>query len=285
MEVWTGRDRREASSLEDTSVATVLFFSRVGDVSEIRCWAFGSCVSYGIGMSSRRNLGILVLLATFVAPVSAELVIFTDGGFLKATAFAVEGDKLRLDLPSGGRLVVSMLRVARILEDEVSEPEPRPEVPAAPAFSLRFDASQTQPETPYGDLIYSAGERHALNPALLAAVVRAESAFRSEVISHKGAQGLMQLMPATARRFGLEGAEVFEPEKNIEAGARYLSWLADRFDDNLAHVLAAYNAGEGTVDRYAGVPPYRETRSYLRRIYAELGLDESAWSGSASSGR
>ena len=240
-------------------------------------------------MSGLRVLAALTLLVTLLVtlatPVAGELVVFTDGAFMQVDAFAVDDDRVRLDLPSGGRLVVPLLRIARILEDEIREPEPPPEVPDPPSFSLRFDASQARPATPYGELIYGAGERHAINPALLAAVVRAESAFQARAVSHKGAQGLMQLMPATARRFGLDGAEVFEPEKNIDAGARYLSWLADRFDDNLAHVLAAYNAGEGTVDRYQGVPPYRETRTYLKRIYAELGLDDSTWSATAGAGR
>ncbi len=221
-----------------------------------------------------RRLPILLLaLSTLTSAAGAELVIFTDGGFLKVEDFQVEGERVRLDLPSGGRMTVSILRVDRILEDEVGKVEPPPLPPEVPAFELRFDASQSRPATPYAELIYGAAERHALNPALLAAVVRAESAFDPRAVSHKGAQGLMQLMPATARRFGLNGGEAFEPAKNLDAGARYLSWLADHFDGDLPRVLAAYNAGEGTVARYRGVPPYRETRGYLRRIYAELGLD------------
>ncbi len=225
-----------------------------------------------------RRLPIFFLaLSSLTLSANAELVIFTDGGFLKVEDFQVKGKRLHLDLKTGGRMVVSMLRVDRILEDEVGEPEPVPEPPAAPVFDLAFDSSQPPPATPYGELIYGVAERHALNPALLAAVVRAESAFDPRAVSRKGAQGLMQLMPATAQRFGLSGSEVFEPAKNIDAGARYLSWLKGRFDGDLPRVLAAYNAGEGTVDRYGGVPPYRETRGYLRRIYGELGLDDSVF--------
>ncbi|MCP3964449.1 MAG: lytic transglycosylase domain-containing protein [bacterium] len=238
-------------------------------------------------------LRLLVLTAAFalspclLAPsaVRAELVVFADGGFLKVEDFRLEGDRVRLDLPSGGRLVVSILRVARILEDEVGERLDQTPEEGSPGFDLAFDPAQPRPATPFADLIWGAGERHALNPALLAAVVRAESAFDPRAVSHKGAQGLMQLMPATAQRFGLRGAEVFKPEKNIDAGARYLSWLAGRYEGDLASVLAAYNSGEGTVDRYRGVPPYRETRSYLKRIYAELGLDEGSWAAASSAGR
>ncbi len=225
-----------------------------------------------------RRLWILYLaLSSLPLSASAELVIFTDGGFLKVADFQVEGDRLRLGLKSGGQMVVSMLRVDRILEDASTEPEPTPEPLELPTFQLDFDPAQPRPTTPYAELIYDTAERHALNPALLAAVARAESAFDPRAISHKGAQGLMQLMPATAERFGLEGSEVFEPAKNLDAGARYLSWLNRRFDGDLPRVLAAYNAGEGTVDRYGGVPPYRETRGYLKRIYRDLGLDEASF--------
>ena len=230
----------------------------------------------------------LVLFALVLAPAaSAELVVFSGGGFLKVAGFSVGDERVRLELLAGGQMVVSILRVERILEDEVGrETEPPPAFSAPPPFALAFDPAQPRPQVPYGELIYSAGERHALNPALLAAVIKAESAFDPRAVSHKGAQGLMQLMPATAKRFGLSGREVFEPAKNLDAGARYLSWLTRRFEGDLAHVLAAYNAGEGTVDRFAGVPPYRETRDYLRRIYAELGLDGVTWSTAAeTSGR
>jgi len=210
------------------------------------------------------------VLALVPAVAGAELVILPEGGFLKVAAYEIEDDQVRLTLPNGGRLVMALSRVERILADEIVEAPV--EEPATAAFNLRFDPSQPRPETPYGELIQAAAERHALNPALVAAVARAESAFDPRAISVKGAQGLMQLMPATAQRFGLSGDAVFEPERNLDAGARYLRWLADRFDNDLARVLAAYNAGEGTVERYGGVPPYRETHGYLRRIYAVLNL-------------
>ncbi len=214
--------------------------------------------------------GLLCLV--WCAPAAAELVILPEGGFMRVTSYEVEDDLLHVTLASGGRMTMPLLRIERIIADEFVEPPI--EEPEIPRFSLRFDESQAPPDTPYGDLIYSAAERHSLNPRLLAAVVRAESAFDPRAISPKGARGLMQLMPATAQRFGLKSHEVFEPAKSLDAGARYLDWLAKRFDERLSWVLAAYNAGEGTVDRYKGVPPYRETRNYLRRIYAALGLSE-----------
>lgn len=202
---------------------------------------------------------------------SAEMVIFADGDFLKVEAFEVDGNRVRLDLPSGGQMMISLRRVSRIVDDEVATPT-APEVPTTATWPLRFSEEQPRPEGRFADLIYEAAERHGLNPALVHAVVRAESSSQVDAVSVKGARGLMQLMPATAARFGLDPARSFEPKLNIDAGCRYLRWLADRFDDNLAHVLAAYNAGEGTVDRYGGIPPYRETQGYVRRIFGFLGL-------------
>jgi soluble lytic murein transglycosylase-like protein len=85
----------------------------------------------------------------------------------------------------------------------------------------------------------------------------------------------MQLMPATAQRFGVSKERLFEPKHNLDAGVRYLRWLVDQFPDDLSKVLAAYNAGEGNVARYQGIPPFRETRDYVRRIFTTLGLTVS----------
>jgi soluble lytic murein transglycosylase-like protein len=128
------------------------------------------------------------------------------------------------------------------------------------------------PEGPYGSMIFEAARRHKVNPQVVAALIRQESAGNPRAISHKGARGLMQLMPATAQRFGVRKEKLHDPKENIEAGIRYLSWLVDQFPDDLSKVLAAYNAGEGAVWRYGGIPPYRETRNYVRRIYGTLGL-------------
>jgi soluble lytic murein transglycosylase-like protein len=129
------------------------------------------------------------------------------------------------------------------------------------------------PESPFGNLIYEMAGRYKLNPYLVAAVVQVESAFNPRALSRKGARGLMQLLPETARRFGLQRKkDLFDPAKNLEAGIRYLKWLSGRFSGDAARVLAAYNAGEGAVDRFGGVPPYQETRNYVTRIFGLLGL-------------
>ncbi len=207
-----------------------------------------------------------------------DLVVLDDGQFFKVRSFEIiNDDQVRLTLPSGGRLTLALLRIERVVADEVpfrEEPAPAPSeaAPLAPAFSWRFAEGHDVPYTPYGDLIFETARRHSLNPALVAAVVKTESNFQSRAVSPKGARGLMQLMPATASRFGVGRSEIHNPKRNLEAGATYLRWLLDRYEPNLDFALAAYNAGEGTVDRYRGVPPYRETRNYVQRIYGLLGL-------------
>lgn len=208
-------------------------------------------------------------------PAGAELIVLEGGRHYKASGFEVRGEQVRVALFTGGTITLPLARVERIVDDEVMpQPDPPPAAAAnlAPDFSWRFAEDQPVPDSPFGELIFEAAKRHQLNPALVAALVRAESAYNSKAVSHKGAQGLMQLMPATARRFGLNAGEAFVPERNLEAGTRYLAWLLGRFDGDVARALAAYNAGEGTVDRYGGVPPFRETRGYIQKIYATLGL-------------
>ncbi len=228
-------------------------------------------------MPVRRFLPSLCLLACLAAaPAAAELVVMVDGSVLKATSVNVTQERVNVALASGGRLTLSLLRVERVVDDEV-------EIDADPleavVMDLAFIEGQAVPDTPYGELIYETAKRYQLNPALIAAIVRAESAFDPMAESHKGARGLMQLMPATARRLGSVADDLFDPEVNVETGVRYLAELAERYRNDIALILAAYNAGEGTVDRYRGVPPYRETRDYIRRVYSFLGLAAPAVGG------
>ena len=113
-------------------------------------------------------------------------------------------------------------------------------------------------------VIAQSARRHKVDPALVKAVLHTESFFDQMAVSHKGAQGLMQLMPATARSLGVD--DPFNPWQNIEGGTKYLAYLMRRFDGNLEHSLAAYNAGETTVRRHGGIPPYRETQKYVKRV-------------------
>lgn len=133
---------------------------------------------------------------------------------------------------------------------------------------------------PYGDVIYEAATTSEVDSLLLASVVEVESSFRPRVVSPRGAMGLAQVMPTTARIYGV--ADPFDPVANLEAGARYLGSLLERFDADLELALAAYNAGPSAVSRYGGVPPYRETRRYVRRVLDRyLGYHRSLWEGAA----
>jgi soluble lytic murein transglycosylase-like protein len=213
-------------------------------------------------------------------------VILTDGDYVKVKDYATDGERAMLTLPSGGRMAMPIERVDRVVDDEWVPPPPPPVAAAAavPALPLAFDDTQKVPEGPYGPMIYAAAKRHALNPQIVSAVIRAESAGNPRAFSRKGARGLMQLMPSTATRFGVARGELWNPERNLEAGVSYLKWLSEHFGNDLSRILAAYNAGEGSVDRYQGIPPYRETRDYVRRIYTTLGLTLANLAGGGAAG-
>jgi soluble lytic murein transglycosylase-like protein len=154
---------------------------------------------------------------------------------------------------------------ARVLRYEAEEYEPAapaPEpAPAAPAVS-----PQPVPATP-ADLADAAADRYRLPRQLVRSVMAAESAFRPKAVSPKGAIGLMQLMPSTAQALGVNP---YDPQQNVDAGARYLRELLTRYHNQLWHALAAYNAGPEAVDKYNGVPPYAETINYVSRIDRDM---------------
>ncbi len=131
---------------------------------------------------------------------------------------------------------------------------------AKPPLHERYPAPQ---RAEYDALIGEMAGHYAVPPALVKAVIAAESAFNPRAVSHKGAQGLMQLMPKTAAGLGVRDPLV--PEQNVRGGTSYLRRMIDRYGD-LTRALAAYNAGPGAVDRYGGIPPYRETRAYVERV-------------------
>lgn len=120
----------------------------------------------------------------------------------------------------------------------------------------------------YDELIMKASGRYNVEPALVKAIIKAESNFNHRAVSRKGAKGLMQLMPATAS--SLQVRDSFHPENNIEGGVKYVRYLLNFFNGNLPLALAAYNAGENAVLRYGGIPPYRETQTYVRRVLSYL---------------
>ncbi|MBL8111791.1 MAG: lytic transglycosylase domain-containing protein, partial [Acidobacteria bacterium] len=146
---------------------------------------------------------------------------------------------------------------------------------AGRAPSDSFLIARKSVATPFDETIHTCSRAHGIDPGLVKSVMLIESNFNPRAVSRKGARGLMQLMPATARRFGVTNA--FDPHENIRGGTAYLAWLLGNFNGNVHLALAGYNAGEGAVARYGGVPPYAETQEYVRRGML-------VYSGSGSSG-
>ena len=136
--------------------------------------------------------------------------------------------------------------------------------PAARPLNLEvFKEDYFRSQVPYGDIIYREARKNGLAPELVAAMVHTESDFRPKLVSGKSAQGLMQIVPSTAALLGVD--DPFDPQKNIAAGTKYFRYLLNRFDDETI-ALAAYNAGEGNVARFGGIPPFAETRDYITKV-------------------
>lgn len=146
-----------------------------------------------------------------------------------------------------------------------------PEAIAQPAPALRPIPADipTSGAADIDRMIFDAGEREGVDPRFIHAVIWQESKYVKDAKSHAGAVGLMQLMPATADRFGCEDRS--DPAANIDAGTKYLKWLLKRFSGNVELALAGYNAGEGSVDKYNGIPPYNETQKYVKIISERYG--------------
>jgi len=174
-----------------------------------------------------------------------------------------DGNSLIMALRTGGEVTCDRSLVTRIEPDEVPYPEPE-EVRLKPdtTDATNDRGVRLQPDQPYSEIIEKIAAEHGVDAKLVKALIQVESAFQPNAKSPKGAMGLMQLMPQTARQYAL--ADPFDARGNIEAGIRHLKSLLDRFPVKLA--LAAYNAGESAVQRFRGVPPYAETRAYVTRI-------------------
>jgi len=189
-------------------------------------------------------LGLLVSLP--VAGARAEIALLSSGLTLKLDGHRVEDGVVVLVLRGGGEMGVPPSTVRGFVPDEVVD-----EVTTPAGGDLR-------------QLAVEAARRHGLDPGLVTAVVSVESGFRPRAVSPKGAQGLMQLMPGTAESLGVEDA--FDPSQNLDGGARHLGQLLTLYGGDLERALAAYNAGETAVHRHGGVPPYRETRAYVKKV-------------------
>ncbi len=196
----------------------------------------------------RRALLVVPIFVILAVPVRADIAVLTNGQTFKVTTQRVEEGLVYLSLKDGGEIGLPAASLRGVVPDEVIE-----EVARSPAEG---DALR--------ELATTAARRHGLDPGLVLAVVSVESAFRPEAVSRKGAQGLMQLMPATAASLGVKDA--FDPVENLDGGSRHLGSLLTLYGGDLVNALAAYNAGAGAVARHRGVPPYRETRAYVKKV-------------------
>ena len=210
-------------------------------------------------MNRVRILSALTFVLVFgVSQARAEIVYFSTGRTLSIKEHRAEDDKLVLALRAGGEIICDPMLIDRIVPDEVPYPEPEVEKPAV----VVAQAPAAGPPVKYGDIIEKVSAEQDVPAKLVRAVIQVESAYHERARSPKGAMGLMQLMPATAKQYAV--ADPYDPASNIEAGVKHLKSLLQRLPVALA--LAAYNAGEAAVQRFGGIPPYRETQDYVSRI-------------------
>jgi soluble lytic murein transglycosylase-like protein len=215
-----------------------------------------------------------ILCVCFASDARAEIVVFKNGRTMSAQAVRVDGEMATLVMRQGGEVTFPASIIERVDPDEVAYPVDKPvapeaaPVPVAQAVPVQpIISDETLAKRPFAELISSAAASHDVDARLVHAVIEQESNYQARARSKKGAQGLMQLMPATARQYGVRNS--YDPKANIDAGVRHLKNLLSRLD--LPTALAAYNAGEGTVQRYGGLPPYPETQTYVRSILRRLG--------------
>ena len=210
-----------------------------------------------------------VLLAALCAGrARAELIVFEDGRVVKAVGYRLLPEELEVLLPGGGSYRVDLSRVDRIVEDEVVVDTVIVEGDlglSGRPYDLSYQAARKPLfGTAFDQIIDAAAKRENIDASFVSALIRAESNFEPRAVSRKGARGLMQLMPATARRLSVR--RPFDPAANVAGGVHYLRELVNRFGHKPELVLAAYNAGEQAVESYGGVPPFRETVAYVGRI-------------------
>ena len=216
-----------------------------------------------------RALGFGLLIVAGACPLvrGAELVTLKNGFALNCVRREVVGDKVRLFF-AGKSADAESSNYMDVAADSVIEVQTVPDVPEADAAKGSESGELVPTKEEMHEMLVHAGAAHHIDEDLLASVVRAESGGQVRAVSRTGAQGLMQLMPGTAKTLGV--ADSFRAEQNIAGGTAYLDALLTRYHDDAALALAAYNAGPGAVDRYHGVPPYRETRAYVARVIREF---------------
>jgi len=195
-----------------------------------------------------KRAALLLSLAVLAAPsLRAEYVVLRSGQRLRVTGYQLLGDKYRLQI-AGGSVEVAAEDIVAIEPEDVFTP-----VPAKPIV-----------KPPFRELVEAAAARYSVDADLITSVIAVESNFDPKALSRKNARGLMQLLPETAARLGVQN--IYDPQENIDAGTRYLRELLQKYNNDLVLTLAAYNAGPERVQQYGRVPPFPETLSYVRRV-------------------
>ena len=216
-----------------------------------------------------RLMCIFAAAAAFAPAARGDYAVLRNGQRLHVYGYEQLGPTTRLRV-AGGTVDMPADEIVRFEPEEIFAPKPEPEQGASLSV-------------PYAELIRQAAKKYSLDAALLASVIKAESNFNARAISRKNAQGLMQLMPSTSTHLAVRNP--FDPAQNIEAGARYLRELLDRYKGNVSLALAAYNAGPDRVTQYNGVPPFRETLNYIQRVTTHAVKNAAAAAPAASVAR
>lgn len=209
------------------------------------------------------SLLLSVIVLGSVSQLNAEMIFFANGRSMSVKDYLVSGDIITVTLRHGGEASFDKSVIARIAPDEVADVEPEM---MAHATSVALNAPTVIDARPFAELIHTVSLKHGVDPALVHAVVQAESNYQPQAKSPVGARGLMQVMPTTGADFGIRN--LYDPASNLEAGVQYLKFLLARFDMNRA--IAAYNAGPGAVRKYRGIPPFPETQNYVKKVLANF---------------
>jgi hypothetical protein len=218
-------------------------------------------------LKNQRNLRAVMLVALapwlFLTAHGAERITLANGFALECDHHAQVDGRMRLYLSSGDASYIEVKP-----EEVAGVEQTRASIPETVQIPTGMSSNDRLTETDEKQILSAAGRERNLDVDLLASVVKAESGGNAHAVSRTGARGLMQLMPATANDLGV--ANSFEPNENVRGGSAYLDALLTRYHENLAFALAAYNAGPLAVDRYHGIPPYRETQMYVARVIHEF---------------
>lgn len=217
------------------------------------------CVPDGVAGPAAFLLTLVLLTAPVV---HAEYVVLRSGQRLSVTGYQLLGNKYRLQM-AGGSVEIAAEEVVAIEPEEVFTP-----LPAKPVI-----------KPPYRELVEAAASRYSVDADLITGVIAVESNFDPKAVSRRNARGLMQLLPETAARLGVQN--IYDPQENIDAGTRYLRELLQKYNNDLVLALAAYNAGPERIQQYGRVPPFAETVSYVRRV--RRSYEKSKTSASAKS--